>query len=251
MITSVYGIQFGRLLLRAAMTILLLIVATVDGGAQTVTLEMRVLSGSDDAEERASGSVKLGSSDLELTFDGSDQTVGMRLTGLNIPPGATISNAYIQFRVDNADSVATSLTIGEKMSEDAATFVSQSGNISSRPRTTGPRWRGRLPRGTHRVRWARTSGHPMIAPVIQQIVNLPGWLTGNALVIIVDGTGERTADSFNGNPTGAPLLHVEYLTGPVNEAPTVTVTTPVPGSQHTVNRAIVSTAPRTIPRTAT
>ncbi len=73
---------------------LLLAGAAVDGVAQTVTFETRVLSGSDDAEERASGSVKLGSGDLELTFDRGDQTVGMRFTGLNIPPGATINNRW-------------------------------------------------------------------------------------------------------------------------------------------------------------
>ena len=133
---SIYGMQFGRLLLRAAMTMLLLIVATVHGVAQTVILESRILSGTDDAEERATGSVKLGSSDLEFTFDRNDQTVGMRFTGQSIPPGATITNAYIQFMVDNVDTVATSLTIKGEISENAATFVKQSGNITSRARTT-------------------------------------------------------------------------------------------------------------------
>ncbi len=33
---------------------------------------------------------------------------------------------------------------------------------------------------------------------------------GNALVILVTGTGERTAESYNGSSTKAPLLHVEY-----------------------------------------
>ncbi len=234
---SIYGMQFGRLLLRAAMTMLLLIVATVHGVAQTVILESRILSGTDDAEERATGSVKLGSSDLEFTFDRNDQTVGMRFTGQSIPPGATITNAYIQFMVDNVDTVATSLTIKGEISENAATFVKQSGNITSRARTTAA------------VSWSpppwETSGEmgvdqrtPDLAPLIQEIVNLPGWSAGNALVIIIDGTGERTADSFNGNPAGAPLLHVEYQTGSVNELATVTVTTPSSGSGHTVDRAI-------------
>src|SRR5699024_3290070 len=40
------------------------------------------------------------SSDLELTYDGGnsmDQLVGLRFPGLAIPPGAAITNAYIQF----------------------------------------------------------------------------------------------------------------------------------------------------------
>ena len=52
-----------------------------------VTIQSRVAASSDDAEERPSGSVLLTSSDLELTLDGSNQqVVGMRFTGLNIPP---------------------------------------------------------------------------------------------------------------------------------------------------------------------
>jgi hypothetical protein len=33
---------------------------------------------------------------------------------------------------------------------------------------------------------------------------------GNSLVIIITGTGERSAESYDGRPSGAPLLHVEY-----------------------------------------
>jgi hypothetical protein len=49
-----------------------------------------------------------------------------------------------------------------------------------------------------------------IAPIIQEIVNRPGWSSGNSLVIIVSGTGERVAESYDGVANGAPLLHVEF-----------------------------------------
>jgi hypothetical protein len=51
---------------------------------------------------------------------------------------------------------------------------------------------------------------PDIAGVIQEIVNRGGWVRGNALVVIVTGSGLRTAISFDGSITAAPLLHVEY-----------------------------------------
>ncbi len=51
---------------------------------------------------------------------------------------------------------------------------------------------------------------PNIASVIQEVVNRPGWASGNSLVVIITGTGKRTAESYNGDPAGAPLLHVEY-----------------------------------------
>ncbi len=115
---------------------LLLIGAAVDGAAQTVTLESQIAASSDDAEERASGSVKLGSSDLELVWDKSDQTVGLRFNGVDIPQGATILNAFVQFEVDEPSTEATSLTIQGEDADHAATFIDSNGNITSRPRTT-------------------------------------------------------------------------------------------------------------------
>jgi len=49
-----------------------------------------------------------------------------------------------------------------------------------------------------------------ISAVIQKIVDCPGWASGNALAIIVTGSGKRVAEPYEGDPTGAPLLHVVY-----------------------------------------
>jgi hypothetical protein len=49
--------------------------------------------------------------------------------------------------------------------------------------------------------------------VIQEIVDRPGWSSDNAMVLIITGTGERVAESYDGNSSGAPLLHVEYKPG--------------------------------------
>ena len=37
-----------------------------------------------------------------------------------------------------------------------------------------------------------------------------GWASNNALVLIITGTGLRTAEAFNGVPAAAPWLHVEF-----------------------------------------
>ena len=60
-----------------------------DGVAQGVMVveDVRVAASSDDAEEGALGNISRGSSDLELVFDGGgNQTVGLRFTGVAIPP---------------------------------------------------------------------------------------------------------------------------------------------------------------------
>ncbi len=63
---------------------------------------------------------------------------------------------------------------------------------------------------------------PNIAPVIQEIVDQANWVSGNALAVIITGTGERVAHAYNSDPNKAPLLYIEYNTGtPVNQAPVV------------------------------
>ncbi len=172
-------------------------------------LEVRVATGSDDAEQSATGSVSLGSSDLEMVYDGGDQTVGLRFNAVTIPPGATIFNAYVQFQVDEATSVATSLVLRGQETDNAATFSSTTGNISSRSKTTSsvswvpPTWGTTGQAGLDQ----RT---PNLASIVQEIVNRPGWASGNALAIIMTGTGERVAEAYEGVPSAAALLHVDY-----------------------------------------
>ena len=93
----------------------------------SMQVSVRVATGSDDAEESlSSGAVGLSSSDLELINDSgtgaNDQIVGMRFQSLNIPQGATIANAYLEFEVDEATSGATSLTFHGEAVNDAVTF---------------------------------------------------------------------------------------------------------------------------------
>ena len=51
---------------------------------------------------------------------------------------------------------------------------------------------------------------PDLSDIIQVIINRPGWERGNALALVITGSGRRVADSHNGNSEGVALLHVEY-----------------------------------------
>ncbi len=177
-------------------------------GTQPNSIEIRVEADYDDAEERSSSSMYLTSTDLELVYDSGNQTVGMRFNGVNIPQGAAITNAYIQFQAEESHSGTTSLTIQGQNIDNAPTFSSSSGNISSRARTTAFVLWDPVSWTTGQAGPAQQS--PDIASVIQQIVSRSDWSNGNSLVIIITGTGERSAESYNGRPSGAPLLHVEY-----------------------------------------
>ncbi|HYW79179.1 MAG TPA: cadherin-like domain-containing protein, partial [Thermoguttaceae bacterium] len=196
----------------------LLSVAGLDSGLQSlayavddspVVIESRISAGSDDAEQTSSGGMRLTSTDLELVYDGSNQDVGMRFNELNIPQGATITNAYVQFKVDEISTKTTSVTFRGEDVDSAATFNTSKYNISSRPTTAAS------------VAWTPvvwdTVGEagidqrtPDLASIVQEIVDRPGWINGNSLVLLVSGSGERTAESYNGDSDGAALLHVEY-----------------------------------------
>lgn len=182
---------------------------------------VRVAAGSDDAEESAAGKVTLTSSRLELVYDKSNQTVGLRFTGVTLPPGATIVRAYVQFQAQRATSEATALTVGGEAADNAATFTTTA-RISARPRTASstawapPPWTASGQAGT-------AQQTPDLAPIIQEIINRPGWRSGNSIVLIITGSGRRIAQSYEGSATAAPLLHVEIsTTGETNSAPAAT-----------------------------
>ncbi len=175
-----------------------------------VIVEVRISNGDDDVEERQDGSIGSSSTDLELVENGSDlQTIGLRFQLLPVPQGATIVMAYVQFKVDETDGGTASLVVEGQASDDAGPFGNALGDVTSRPRTSASTSWTAVPWTTVGEEGAdqRT---PDIASSIQEVVNRPGWDAGNSLVLIISGSGTRTAESYNGDSSGAPLLHVEY-----------------------------------------
>ncbi len=141
-----------------------------------------------------------------------DQTIGLRFNGLNIPQGAVIVHAYIQFQADEVDTRATTLQIHGEDTDNAEAFANTAFDVSSRLLTatdatvtwTPPAWTTVGAAGAEQ----QTSD---ISSIIQEIVSRPGWSTTSSIALIITGSGERTADSFDGNAAAAPLLHVEHI----------------------------------------
>lgn len=173
------------------------------------TVEVRVTAGSDDAEERVSnGSVSVTGSDLELVTDaGNVQEVGIRFPSVSIPQGATILNAYVEFETDETSSEATNLAFYAEDTNDASTFTTSTGNITSRPKTSASAAWNNVPAWNTVNEKHQT---PNLSSAVQEVVNRAGWSSGNDLVIIATGSGRRVAESYEGESANAPLLHVEY-----------------------------------------
>lgn len=181
-------------------------------GTAFSVIDRPVGASSDDAEENtATGAVNVSSLDLELVRDSSrTQVVGLRFTGVNLPRGATIREAWLQFTVDEATPTPTPaapLTVRGEAEDDPTTFAATAANISSRRRTLATvAW---SPAGWEPVGVAGPNQRtPSLAAVVQEAVDRGGWQSGNALSFIVTGDGTRVATAFDeGTP---PLLHVGY-----------------------------------------
>jgi hypothetical protein len=58
-----------------------------------------------------------------------------------------------------------------------------------------------------------TYNTPSLASVIQEIIDLPFWQSGNSIQILLNtasSTDTRQYHSYNGDPTKAPLLHLDW-----------------------------------------
>ncbi len=193
--------------------------------AQT-TLQIPIASWEDDAEEYRSeiggeviGTVDLYSSDLELTFDQEPLYVGLLFRDVQIPAGANITNAYVQFQVDaivegTTDADLTLQVYGAKEATVDA-ITEDPFSISAHPHTDNTViWYPKISeavgdRGENELT-------PDISGIIAEIVALEGWVAGNNILIVVAGDGSQTEninremESFDGDAAGAPALIVTY-----------------------------------------
>jgi len=198
-------------------------VEVTETGPTVGVVEVRVTSGSDDVEERGDGTLEIGSGDLEITEENTLQVVGLRFVGIDIPQGAQITAAWLQFTVDEPTGRTTTLIIGAHNIGDAPAFGGH-GDLRSRPQ-------GAATVTWNPARWVAAGDTtpaqrtPDLTTIIQQLTNRSDWTPGSAIALIIDGTGKRIAESYEGSPTQAPLLHIEYTTTPAgNTAPIVTAT---------------------------
>ncbi|HSJ94154.1 MAG TPA: hypothetical protein VK896_08985, partial [Gaiellaceae bacterium] len=184
------------------------VAVTVDNPS-LVTLAVPIAVGIDDADQLLdTGAIRRTNGDLELGSDGGIPTiVGLRFAGLGIPSGAVVEEAYVQFQTDENGKTAANLTVQAERADNAASFTTAAFGISSRPRTAAsvawspPQWVGVGEAGPNQ----RT---PDLRSVLQEVVSRPGWSAGNALVVLVTGTGRRTPESFEGG--APPVLHVSF-----------------------------------------
>ena len=185
-------------------------------------LDIRIATGNDDVEERLredrNGDLDMGSSDLEFPYEDfpidDAQRIGLRFVDVGIPQGSQIVSSYIEFEVDEIkdDSNSVNVIIDGQLTPDAEPFVDEFMNVSQRPAWTStvvpwsvPNW----------IAENDKSQTPDISVLVQELVDQADWAGGNAMVFTIQddpanpSEGVRAAESYDGESSNAPLLHIE------------------------------------------
>ena len=171
------------------------------------TYSSTISASTDDADQSA-GTVDL--TGTTLNVNGTGQYAGLRFTNVTIPNAATINTATLDLEFTTTTHDDPDIEIYAEDTDDAATFAASSNNISSRTPTTAT------------TTWTATSigtgvkTTPSIAAIIQEIINRPGWTSGNDIAIILHGLSSssfvrlRTLNAGTGSPA---TLNIDYTTG--------------------------------------
>lgn len=182
----------------------------------------------DDVEESLEDNTTFDqpSSDLELGTEGPPeprQAVGLRFRDIPIPPGSTVSNAGIQFMVDEDDNVVTNVRIFGELAPNSGAFELTPSNVSGRTRTVNSVLWSEIPEWVNEGDSGPDQLTPDLSSIVQEILDQPDWTSGNAMSFIVlpdpitDNTGERTAISFDkvmdnpGSGFQPPTLNIDFV----------------------------------------
>ena len=163
-------------------------------------------------ENNSTGSIDLGSTDLELITDGTtNQTVGIRFTNLAVDQGANVTSAFVQFETDELSADPITITIQGELSTNASAFSTTANDVTTRTRTVASlSW---SPGNWTQLNETGTEQKTVdISSIINEIVGQGGWANGNSLVLMFSGPvgNTRTAENdplliinteFNATPT--------------------------------------------------
>lgn len=171
------------------------------------TYSASIAASTDDADQ-ASGTVDL--TGTTINVNGTGQYAGLRFLNVTIPNAATINSATLAVEIVSTTHDDPDLTIFGEDTDDATTFTSTTNDISSRTPTTATTTWTATAIGTG----VKTS--PSIAAIIQEIVNRPGWTSGNDINILMNGNSSasffriRTYNAGSGSPA---TLNIDYTAG--------------------------------------
>ncbi|MGE0125482.1 MAG: Calx-beta domain-containing protein [Vicinamibacterales bacterium] len=203
-----------------------------DGVAGPVTVTHVVAAGGDDVNEEGASFSPDGALWVGNGSSAAASYLGLRFTGVSIPAGATVTAARLELTAAATQWNSVAFEIAAEAAGHSAAF-----SAASRPsqRTL------LVPRVVHAsdAQWIAGTRYALddITSVVQAAVSQPAWASGQALSVIIRGTGGAWARKFissvEGGAAVAPRLVVTYTGGggsPVNLPPVITAATGSPTS---------------------
>lgn len=182
------------------------------------TITSQILAGADDGtwHNEGAGSISAGSSLIRIGDADSldfNRSAWLRFTNITVPAGATITAASIQVRAVGLSGAIPAMTIDGNDIDNAVAPTSRSqvnalAHTSAAVSWTPPSWTATLPYTTSNL-----------STIIQEIVDRPGWSSGNAMLLFMKDTntsnvvGQISFDAFEGSPANAAILSVTYDSG--------------------------------------
>ena len=111
------------------------------------------------------------------------------------------------------------MTITGEGQDNPGAFVKQNFHISDRtPTAASVNWSD-IPAWAAGARGS-DQATPDLSSIVGEIINRPGWTSGNAIAFMLTGSGLRQAWTYDADPNESAELIVDYTTGPApNQAP--------------------------------
>lgn len=135
-----------------------------------------------------------------------NNVVGIRFTGVQVPQGATINDARVEFTAATAGVGTALLTMQGEAADNSAAFTASANNLTSRTRTTAVT--------TWNVEDWTTAGESYqsadFRSVMQEVTNRSGWCGGNSFTLFLTGTGARRFLTYDNDGAKAPKLRVSF-----------------------------------------
>jgi hypothetical protein len=134
---------------------------------------------------------------------------GLRFASVAIPRGAVILSANVEMYSTQNNWIVMGLEIRADASDSSAGFT-VANPVSARALTSA------FILHNSNTRWLPNSWNVLdsVTPVLQEIVNRPGWQNGNAMSLVIIGRGgnwsRKFIAAFETNPALATRLVITY-----------------------------------------
>ena len=143
-----------------------------------------------DAQETA-GTVVINGSTNANDLDETTDWLGMSFLVTGINSGETITSCFITVQPTGSGNDEPDVTIFGEAADNSAVFTTAASSISSRSRTTASVAWSNADLGSTGSQDFDTSS---LVTIAQEIINRPGWVAGNAMTFLWQGSATLTRD---------------------------------------------------------